>query len=108
MDNNQLEKLKALRSTVQAEPMLKTQPSASSGHSNGDYQKHKDAQIAKSVALNNAATITAAYAHIIAATDMVKTMKESEIRGWLKSLKITELIENLKFLTGKESDEIPF
>lgn len=70
-------------------------------------QTLKDAQIAKSVALNCAAQITEAYAHIIAATDMVKTMTEPQIKGWLKSLKQTEYAENLKVLTGDEP-EIPF
>ena len=79
----------ANRTQVQAPPVA----------SNG-YQAQKDAQIAKSVALNNAAILTQAYAHIIAATDMVKGMGEKEVKGWLKSMKISEYAENLKLLTG--------
>lgn len=72
-----------------------------------DADKLKNDRIARCVALNCAAQITEAYAHIISATNMVKTMSEPEIKGWLKSLKQTEYADNLKVLTGEEP-EIPF
>ena len=108
MDADKLAKLKALQGTSpqQGQNGLKTPVQAVSGHP-GDYQSLKDRQIARSVALNNAAILTQAYAHIIAATDMVKGMGEKEVKGWLKSMKISEYAENLKLLTGEDA-EIPF
>jgi hypothetical protein len=58
----------------------------------------KNETIGRSAALNNAAVMVAAYAHVIAATDMVKGMGEEEVRNWLTSMKTAELKENYKIL----------
>ena len=76
-----------------------------------EYQKSerlKNDRIARSCSLNCAAQTVEAYAHIIAATDMVKTMTNDQIKGWLKSMKQTEFAENLRWITGKNDEEIDF
>lgn len=101
MPNDALEKLKAIKNG-EVKPIMTT---ISNGHI--DANKVKSDAIAKAVALNCAAQLTEAYAHIIAATEMVKTMDEPQIKNWLKSMKQTEYSDNLKLLTGKDQD-IPF
>ena len=68
----------------------------------------KNDRIARSVALNCASQMVEAYSRILSVTDMAKTLKPEEIKGWLKSLKQTENSENLEWLTGEKDTEIPF
>lgn len=109
MPSEALEKLKALKGKTFLEapqPGQTEKRDTDSAHMNPESVR--SSQIARSVALNCAAQVTEAYAHVLAATDMAKPLDEALIKGWLKSFKATEYSANLKLLIDPEEEEIPF
>ena len=110
LTENTLQKLKALKTKPIDTLSQKKEASPEEPEiSYEDREKLKSRQIARACALNCAAEVTAAFARTLASTDMAKTFTVEQLNGLIKSIKATEYADNIKILSGDDSEEeIPF